>query len=285
VSVRNYTLSDKTGNMWRNVTLGRVRVTIGAMEAQQLSHYLSVTLLTQHGMHMNHFVKWSVWLYLLFPHYLFNGTTWGKKLFNIKCAFLFFLHLLSETFLTLRRIERGIVINVGGSSCKVPVILVSYWWKLNFLDRFSKNTQMSRFMKTLTVGTEFFNEDGRTDRQTWRSWVAFLNLSNAPKGECTFYAVKKKLSQQLLKEGRKDGRRPVKRESQQLLSSDPEDGVKNLCRKVGNLSMNLQRSKSHNIYIRQHWKFMYHYICEAQDRLQLSCGGSALADIVSGTYE
>jgi hypothetical protein len=54
------------------------------------------------------------------------------------------------------------------SSCKVPVILVRFEWKLNFLDRFSKNTQMSNLMKIRRVGAELFHADGQTDGQTDR---------------------------------------------------------------------------------------------------------------------
>jgi len=39
---------------------------------------------------------------------------------------LFSLQLLSETFLTLRRIERNITINVPTSLLKVPVILLDF---------------------------------------------------------------------------------------------------------------------------------------------------------------
>ena len=35
---------------------------------------------------------------------------------------------------------------------------------MNFLDRFSKNTNMLNFMKIRHVGGEFFRADGRTDR-------------------------------------------------------------------------------------------------------------------------
>jgi hypothetical protein len=105
---------------------------------------------------------WLVWLYCIFPHCLINGTIFGKKLWNIKCVFWFYLQLLSETFLIPRRIGRDIIINVHRSSCKVAVIPVGFHWNLNFLDRFSKNPQISNFMKIRPVGAEFY-EDGRTD--------------------------------------------------------------------------------------------------------------------------
>ena len=52
------------------------------------------------------------------------------------------------------------------SSCKTPVILVRFWWNLNPLDRFLKNTQMLNFMKTLPVGAELLHVSGQTDIHT-----------------------------------------------------------------------------------------------------------------------
>jgi len=63
-------------------------------------------------------------LYNIFPHYLTNGTVLGKKL-SIKCVFWFYLQLLSETFLILRRSTRDMIKKVYRSSCKVAVIIVS----------------------------------------------------------------------------------------------------------------------------------------------------------------
>jgi len=55
--------------------------------------------------------------------------------------------------------------NVLWSSCEVLVKLITFYWNLNILDRFSKNTQISNFMKIRPMGAEFFH----VDRQTWRT--------------------------------------------------------------------------------------------------------------------
>ena len=54
-------------------------------------------------------------------------------------------------------------------SCNVPVILVRFLWNLCFLDRYSKNTQISNFMKIRPVEAELFHVDRWTDGETWRS--------------------------------------------------------------------------------------------------------------------
>ena len=48
------------------------------------------------------------------------------------------LQTLSETFLSLRRIQWDIITNVHESQCKVPVTLVRFKWNLNILKRCSK---------------------------------------------------------------------------------------------------------------------------------------------------
>jgi hypothetical protein len=98
---------------------------------------------------------------------------------NIICVILFSLQLLSETFLILRRNERNVDKKVYWSSCKVSVILLRSYRDLNFLERFSKNTQISSFMKIRAVGAELFHADRRTGMS--KLLVAFRNLTNAPK--------------------------------------------------------------------------------------------------------
>ena len=68
--------------------------------------------------------------------------------------------------------------NVYWYSCKVPFILV------RFLDRLSKNPQISNFMKICQVGAEFVpcgRTDGRTDMT--KLIVAFRNFTNASKND------------------------------------------------------------------------------------------------------
>jgi len=65
------------------------------------------------------------------------------------------------------------------SSYKISAILVRSCRDLNFLDRFSKNNQISNFMKIRAVGGELFHADRRTDMT--KLLVAFRNFANAPK--------------------------------------------------------------------------------------------------------
>jgi hypothetical protein len=49
-----------------------------------------------------------------------------------------------------------------------PLFLSDLNKNLNFLERFSKNIQISNFTKIRPVGTELLHVDGQTDRQTDR---------------------------------------------------------------------------------------------------------------------
>ena len=89
-----------------------------------------------------------------------------KKILNIKCVFRFSLQLLLETFFILRRTERDMIKNVNFSSCKVYFILVEFSWNLHFLGSFSKNTQITNFIKIRPVRDQLFHADRRTNGQT-----------------------------------------------------------------------------------------------------------------------
>jgi hypothetical protein len=55
--------------------------------------------------------------------------------------------------------------HVFWSYCRISITLVRFYCDLNFLDRFSKNTQISNLIQIRPVGAELFHEDGWTDGQ------------------------------------------------------------------------------------------------------------------------
>jgi hypothetical protein len=69
-----------------------------------------------------------------------------------------------EIFFILR-IQQDTVVNVDWSSCNVRVFLVRFQLNLNILNRFSKNTQVSKVMKIHPEVAELFSGERRTDRQ------------------------------------------------------------------------------------------------------------------------
>jgi len=70
--------------------------------------------------------------------------------------FRYSLQRLFEKFLIIKGIEPD---NVHKSSCKVPVILIRFELNMKFLDIFSKNIQISNYMKILPMGDELLRED------------------------------------------------------------------------------------------------------------------------------
>ena len=66
-----------------------------------------------------------------------------------------------------------------GLHVKFPVFLSDFNETSIFFDRFSKNTQISNFMKIRTAGAQLFHADGQTDMT--KLIVTFRNFANAPK--------------------------------------------------------------------------------------------------------
>ena len=127
---------------------------------------------------------WPVWVYLIFPHPI-NGTNFEKMLLNIKFVFWFSLQRFPETFHLLKRNERDMTKTEYWSSCKVAVILVRFECNLNFMDRFSINTQILNFVKIRLVGIEVFHADRRTD--VTKLIVAFNKYANTPKTQISLH--------------------------------------------------------------------------------------------------
>jgi hypothetical protein len=99
---------------------------------------------------------------------------------------LIFSTILSEAFLILRRIQPDII-NAYWRSCKETVTLVSFQWNLNVFDRFSKNTQITHFMKIRPVGAELLHTDVRADMK--KLLVAFRKFAKAPKNDWLVYIL------------------------------------------------------------------------------------------------
>ena len=99
----------------------------------------------------------------IFPLYIIESTIFGKKwLLNMKCVFWFALTIYLKHFSFYEEMcEMWSKMNT--SSCKAPFI-VRLQWNLNFLDKCSKNIQMSNCMKIRPAGAELFLAEVRTDR-------------------------------------------------------------------------------------------------------------------------
>ena len=137
---------------------------------------MSVCILALVIRHANHIISAPYYIVIFglsgctvfFSLYVINVNIFGKELLNINYVFWVSLQLLSETFLVLRRIQRGVINLLHRSSCKVPVVIVRFKLNLNFLERFSENPHISNFMKIGPVGAELFRADRRTDARTDR---------------------------------------------------------------------------------------------------------------------
>jgi len=99
-----------------------------------------------------------------------------KKVIGYEKCVLIFCTNFSETCFILRRNERDIIQNVYWSSCKVHVFLVPPQLNLKFLNRLSKNTQISNVKEIRPFGAELFHADGRKGTELR---VAFRHITNA----------------------------------------------------------------------------------------------------------
>jgi hypothetical protein len=140
---------------------------------------VSVALVIQHAKRMRRIILSSVACLAdpYFPTLSQNRTIFGKK--------CYWYYNLLQIFLIVWRIKRDIIICVHRSSCKAHVVVFRFYWNLSFLDRFSKNTEISNFIKIL-VGAELLNVVGRTD--ILKAIVAFRNFNKAPKNSGNLFS-------------------------------------------------------------------------------------------------
>ena len=82
-----------------------------------------VALGIQHAMRLRHIIIYGLCVSILFVHTISRTVRFSKKkkLLNAKCV-LIFIKILSETILTLRKIQPDIVIKVGkGKGKAIPL--------------------------------------------------------------------------------------------------------------------------------------------------------------------
>ena len=89
---------------------------------------MCVALIAQHAKRMRRAVLSSVVSLALqhFSNLIRKRHDFRGKVVEHKTCVLIFSIILSKTFLILRRIQRGVIVNVCRYSCNVPVILVSF---------------------------------------------------------------------------------------------------------------------------------------------------------------
>ena len=109
-----------------------------------------------------------VWLYPTFPRYHKNCKIFcgGGGILNMNACFDFLYNFCTKQFLTLRTIQRDVIINVHRLSCDVSVMLATLRDNLIFSTDFSKNSQTSNFVKIRPVGADLFQTEGRTNGRT-----------------------------------------------------------------------------------------------------------------------
>jgi len=110
-----------------------------------------------------------------------------KKLLKIKCVFWFSLQLLSETFLILRRNERGIIKNIyTGLHVNYPLLLSDFNNKTWIFSKVLRKTIKYQISWKSVIGSRFDpcgrkvgRKERQTDRQTCKIIVGFHNSANA----------------------------------------------------------------------------------------------------------
>ena len=144
---------------WRSHCCSEKAVTIANSE------FVYVALAIQHATHGAVFYRrlWSVctiYFHIHHKRHAFRG-----ELLVTKCVFWFSLQRLSEAFPILRRSQQDIIIYLHRFSRKALGIPVRFYLNLYSLDKLSKITQISNFIKIHPVGAELFH----ADTQTWRN--------------------------------------------------------------------------------------------------------------------
>jgi len=158
-----------------------VRVTNFLCKSKNITHYecVFVALVNQHATRLHHIMLSSVAFLAVSTVSTFShkGTIFEKKKLLNRKLILNFATNLPEKSLIPSRIERDTFTDVHRYSCRVPVVLDIFSWNFNFLNRFSENTLISKFVKIRLIWNRV-SPCGKTDMK--KLIVACHNFANAP---------------------------------------------------------------------------------------------------------
>ena len=137
--------------------------------------------------HAPYFHLWPARLHDIFPHYLINGTTFGKESLNKKVCFDILYNFCHKCLIT-KRIQQDVIKIYIGLHVQYPYscqILIKPKFSRQIFEKYSdikfhKNAsfgsrvvpyrrtdiQISNFIKMLPLGAELFHAEGRTDGQS-----------------------------------------------------------------------------------------------------------------------
>jgi len=163
--------------------MGRVRASIVAVEKQWVAHDLCVCICSHrypaYNAHASYCHLWPAPLYNIFPHFLINGTIFEKeKVTEHKiCVLIFSIMFVCNISNSKKKWERYDLKMYIGLHEKYPLFSSDF----NETWIFSKNPQITNFMKIRPVGAELFHADRQTGRQTDRLDKAINRISHSGK--------------------------------------------------------------------------------------------------------
>jgi len=146
-----------------------------------------VALVMQHAKRMRRIVICGPSGSTLFFHIISQTAQFSYKSFCKMCVLIFSTRFVWNICHSEKK-SADIVISVDGSSCKLPVILVRFKWNLNFVDIFSKHSNIEFHEKPFGGSRVYIC--GWTHRQTdmTKPMVAFRNFAKAPKN-CSIHQI------------------------------------------------------------------------------------------------
>ena len=104
-------------------------------------------------------------LYSMFHNVSQTARFTNYNLLNLKCVFWLSLHIWSDTFLILRRLDRDIIINLKCVHIKYKLFL-SGCYESWILEKIARKFEIFNFIKIPPVGSYLLHGERRTEGET-----------------------------------------------------------------------------------------------------------------------